>query len=68
MNDLHLEIPLSIFTAGCFICLLIALGLFSPSTAQSIYLTGSSNGLIGIGVGLIVFSKFKMAGRHTYDD
>ena len=68
MNKLHLEIPLSIFAAGCIICLLAGLTLFSPSTAQSMYITGLSIGLIGIVIGLIVFSRYKMAGTHRNDD
>ena len=68
MNDLHLEIPLSIFAAGCIICLLSALGLFSPPTAQAMYIIGSSIGLAGIVTGLIVFSRYKMTGMHRQDD
>ena len=64
MNELNLEIPLSIFAAGCIICLLAALGIFSPSTAQAMYITGSSIGFLGIVVGLIVFSRYKMVGSR----
>ncbi len=55
MRDLHLEIPTSIFVAGFIICLLSALGLFSPSTTQALYEIGVKIGLVGIIVGIIVF-------------
>ena len=55
MRDLHLEIPTSIFAAGCIICLLSALGLFSTPTTQALYEIGAEIGLLGIIVGIIVF-------------
>jgi len=60
MNNSYLEIPLSIFAAGCIIFLLAALGLFSPLTTQSMYMIGLSIELIGIVAGLIVFIRYKM--------
>ncbi len=54
MKDLHLDIPLSIFAAGCIICLLSTLGLFSPPTTQAVYEIGVKIGLLGINVGIIV--------------
>ncbi len=55
MKDLHLEFPLSIFVTGFIICLLSALGLFSPAIAQSLFKIGLEIGLLGIIMGIIVF-------------
>ena len=68
MNELNLDISLSIFAAGCIICLLAALDIFSPSTDQAMYITGSSIGLIGIVSGLFIFSRYKMTGIYRQDD
>ncbi len=59
MRDLHLDIPLSIFAAGCIICLLSVLGLFSPTTTQALYEIGVKIGLLGILSGIIVFVWYK---------
>ncbi len=55
MRDLHLEIPMSIIVAGIIICLLSALGIFSPPTTQALYEIGVEIGLFGIIVGIIVY-------------
>ena len=56
MRDLHLEIPTSILAAGLIVCLLSALGLFSPPTTQALYEIGAGIGLLGMIVGIIVFA------------
>jgi len=55
MRDLHLEIPMSIIVAGIIICLLSALGIFSPPATQALYEIGVEIGLFGIIVGIIVY-------------
>ncbi len=59
MRDLYLETPLSIFAAGCIICLLSTLGLFSPPTTQALYEIGAEIGLLGILAGIIVIVWYK---------
>ncbi len=67
MSKMQLEIPLSIFAAGCIIFLLSALGSFSlfleNATIQALYKVGSLIGLIGVVAGLIVYSRYKMSQR-----
>ncbi len=53
MRGLHLQIPLTIFTVGCLICLLPVLGLFSSPTTQILIEIGVEIGLLGILAGII---------------
>ena len=68
MDNLNLDIPLSIFAAGCITSLLAAFGIFSPPITQAMYIIGTSIGSIGIVAGLIVFCMYKMKGSHKQDD
>ena len=63
MGKINLEIPLSIFAAGCLLCLLSLFGsawhIITSETEQYIYLIGSSIGLVGAIIGVIIYYKYK---------
>jgi hypothetical protein len=59
LRDLHLDIPLAIFAAGCIICLLSVLGIFSQPTTQALFEIGAEIGLLGILAGIIVIVWYK---------
>ena len=60
MNNLNLNIPLSIFLAGAILFLLAPLELFDSYTTHEIFMTGLLIELIGITAGLIVFYRYKI--------
>lgn len=60
MNNLNLNIPLSIIAVGVMLFLLAPLGLTSQFTIQEISMTGLLIELAGILVGSIVFYRHKV--------
>ena len=60
MNNLNLNIPLSIISVGVMIFLFAPLGLTSQFTIQEISMSGLLIELIGIIVGSIVFYRYKV--------
>ena len=60
MNNLNLNIPVSIFLVGVILFLFAPLGLFSSYTIQEISMAGLLIELVGIISGLIVFYRYKI--------
>jgi hypothetical protein len=60
MNNLNLNIPLSIFSVGAILFLLAPSRLFVSSISHEIFMTGLLIEMIGITTGLIVFYRYKM--------
>ena len=59
MNNLNLNIPLSIFSVGAILFLLAPSRLFVSSISHEIFMTGLLIEMIGITTGLIVFYRYK---------
>jgi hypothetical protein len=60
MNNLNLNIPVSVFSVGVILFLFAPLGLTSQFTIQEISMTGLLIELLGIIAGLIVFYRYKV--------
>ncbi|MBF8269534.1 MAG: hypothetical protein HW386_1243 [Gammaproteobacteria bacterium] len=69
MTKLPLEVPISIFAAGCIICVLAGLGAFSTAVdmamTEAMIKIGFSIGLTGAGLSLIIFLINKMNSRRA---
>ncbi len=72
MDKIPLDIPLSIFAAGCIICLLSSLGsawhIITSETEHVMYVFGSSIGLVGVIMGIIVFYRYKWKIKHSHQN
>ena len=60
MNNLNLNIPLSIISVGVMLFLFAPLEFFSAYTTQEIAMAGLIIELVGILAGLIVFYRHKV--------
>ena len=64
MNNLNLNIPVSVFSVGVILFLFAPLELLSSYTIQEISMTGLLIELLGIIAGLIVFYRYKVTEKY----
>ena len=60
MNNLNINIPVSIFLVGAVLFLLAPLGLFSSFSTNDIYTTGLFIESIGVTTGFVVIYRDKI--------
>ncbi len=64
MNNLNLNIPLSIFSIGAILFLLAPSRLFISNSTHEIFMTGLLIELIGITAGLIVYYRYRITEKY----
>ena len=64
MNNLNLNIPVSVFSVGVMIFLFAPIESFTSYTVQEISMTGLFIELVGIMAGLFVFYRYKVTEKY----